>query len=146
MVHFLRFKFNYFQVIFLIGFFFLTSCVKPEVKNNLCQTWQYNLDATRVELEKREVSDKTKELMETWMLEKQFTELKFSKDGTFQMKWKELLITGLWKFKKTGKQIQIVINEQKQLLSVDVITKDTLIMTPITEEDEFTRVLLVKNS
>jgi hypothetical protein len=116
------------------------------VKNNLCQTWQYNLVATRVELEKREATDKTKELMETWMLEKQFTELKFSNDGTFQMKWKELLITGSWKFKKTGKQIQIVINDQKQLLSIDVITKDTLIMTPITEEDEFTRVLLVKNS
>ena len=146
MVYFLRFQFNYFQVIFLIGLFFLISCVKPEVKNNLCQTWQYNLVATRVELEKREATDKTKELMETWMLEKQFTELKFSNDGTFQMKWKELLITGSWKFKKTGKQIQIVINDQKQLLSIDVITKDTLIMTPITEEDEFTRVLLVKNS
>jgi len=146
MVYFLRFQFNYFQVIFLIGLFFLISCVKPEVKNNLCQTWQYNLVATRVVLEKREATDKTKELMETWMLEKQFTELKFSNDGTFQMKWKELLITGSWKFKKTGKQIQIVINDQKQLLSIDVITKDTLIMTPITEEDEFTRVLLVKNS
>jgi len=122
------------------------SCVKPEVKNNLCQTWQYNLVATRVELEKREATDKTKELMETWMLEKQYTELKFSNDGTFQMKWKDLLTTGSWKFKKRGKQIQIVINDQKQLLSIDLITKDSLIITPITEEDEFTRVLLVKNS
>jgi hypothetical protein len=122
------------------------SCVKPEVKNNLCQTWQYNLVATRVELETREATDKTKELMETWMLEKQFTELKFSNDGTFQMKWKDLLTTGSWEFKKRGKQIQIVINDQKQLLSIDLITKDSLIMTPITEEDEFTRVLLVKNS
>jgi hypothetical protein len=132
--------------IFLIAFFFLLSCVKPEVKNNLCQTWQYNLVATRVELETREATDKTKELMETWMLEKQFTELKFSNDGTFQMKWKDLLTTGSWEFKKRGKQIQIVINDQKQLLSIDLITKDSLIMTPITEEDEFTRVLLVKNS
>jgi len=146
MVYFLRFQFNYFQVIFLIGLFFLISCVKPEVKNNLCQTWQYNLVATRVELETREATDKTKELMETWMLEKQFTELKFSNDGTFQMKWKDLLTTGSWEFKKRGKQIQIVINDQKQLLSIDLITKDSLIMTPITEEDEFTRVLLVKNS
>jgi hypothetical protein len=146
MIHFFRFQFKYLPAIFLIGFFFLLSCVKPEVKNNLCQTWQYNLVATRVELETREATDKTKELMETWMLEKQFTELKFSNDGTFQMKWKDLLTTGSWEFKKRGKQIQIVINDQKQLLSIDLITKDSLIMTPITEEDEFTRVLLVKNS
>jgi hypothetical protein len=146
MIHFFRFQFKYLPAIFLIAFFFLLSCVKPEVKNNLCQTWQYNLVATRVELETREATDKTKELMETWMLEKQFTELKFSNDGTFQMKWKDLLTTGSWEFKKRGKQIQIVINDQKQLLSIDLITKDSLIMTPITEEDEFTRVLLVKNS
>lgn len=146
MIHFFRFQFKYLPAIFLIGFFFLLSCVKPEVKNNLCQTWQYNLVATRVELQTREATDKTKELMETWMLEKQFTELKFSNDGTFQMKWKDLLTTGSWEFKKRGKQIQIVINDQKQLLSIDLITKDSLIMTPITEEDEFTRVLLVKNS
>jgi len=146
MIHLYRFQLKYLPYIFLIGFFFLVSCVKPEVKNNLCQTWQYNLVATRVELEKREATDKTKELMETWMLEKQYTELKFSNDGTFQMKWKDLLTTGSWKFKKRGKQIQIVINDQKQLLSIDLITKDSLIITPITEEDEFTRVLLVKNS
>jgi hypothetical protein len=99
-----------------------------------------------LELENRDASVKTKELMETWMLEKQFTELKFSKDGTFEMKWKDLLTTGTWKFKKRGKEIQIVIDEQKQLLTIDLITQDSLIITPITEEVEFTRVLLVKNS
>ncbi len=122
------------------------SCVKTEVKNNLCQSWQYNLLATREELDNRKASVKTRELMETWMLEKQFTELKFSKDGTFQMKWKDMLTTGTWKFKKRGKEIQIIIDEQKQLLSIDLITQDSLIITPITEEDEFTRVLLAKNS
>jgi hypothetical protein len=131
---------------FLLGYSLFFSCVKTEVKNNLCQSWQYNLSATRVELENRKASVKTQELMETWMLEKQFTELKFSKDGTFQMKWKDMLTTGTWKFKKRGKEIQIVIGEQKQLLSIDLITQDSLIITPITEEDEFTRVLLAKNS
>lgn len=80
------------------------------------------------------------------MLEKQFTELKFSKDGTFQMKWKDMLTKGNWRFKKRGKEIQIVIDERKQLLTIDLITQDSLILTPITEEVEFTRVLLVKNS
>ncbi|MFY8010348.1 MAG: hypothetical protein ACOVRG_00060 [Saprospiraceae bacterium] len=131
---------------FLLVYSLFFSCVKTEVKNNLCQSWQYNLLATREELDNRKASVKTQELMETWMLEKQFTELKFSKDGTFQMKWKEMLTTGTWKFKKRGKEIQIVIGEQKQLLSIDLITQDSLIITPITEEDEFTRVLLAKNS
>lgn len=131
---------------FLLVYSLFFSCVKTEVKNNLCQSWQYNLLATREELETRKASVKTKELMETWMLEKQFTELKFSKDGTFQMKWKDMLTTGTWKFKKRGKEIQILIDEQKQLLSIDLITQDSLIITPITEEDEFTRVLLAKNS
>ena len=131
---------------FLLVYSLFFSCVKTEVKNNLCQSWQYNLLATREELDNRKASVKTRELMETWMLEKQFTELKFSKDGTFQMKWKDLLTTGTWKFKKRGKEIQIVIGEQKQLLSIDLITQDSLIITPITEEDEFTRVLLAKNS
>ena len=131
---------------FLLVYSLFFSCVKTEVKNNLCQSWQYNLLATREELETRKASVKTQELMETWMLEKQFTELKFSKDGTFQMKWKDMLTTGTWKFKKRGKEIQIVIDEQKQLLSIDLITQDSLIITPITEEDEFTRVLLAKNS
>jgi hypothetical protein len=131
---------------FLLVYSLFFSCVKTEVKNNLCQSWQYNLLATREELESRKASVKTRELMETWMLEKQFTELKFSKDGTFQMKWKDMLTTGTWKFKKRGKEIQIVIDEQKQLLSIDLITQDSLIITPITEEDEFTRVLLAKNS
>jgi hypothetical protein len=130
---------------FLLVYSLFFSCVKTEVKNNLCQSWQYNLLATREELDHRKASVKTHELMETWMLEKQFTELKFSKDGTFQMKWKDMLTTGTWKFKKRGKEIQIVIDEQKQLLTIDLITKDSLIITPITEEDEFTRVLLVKN-
>lgn len=146
MINVTRIMFRNFISLYLIGNIFLFSCVKPEVKKNLCQTWQYNLDATRVELENREVTDKIKELMETWMLEKQFTELKFSDDGTFQMKWRDLLTNGTWKFKKRGKIIQILINDQKQLLSIDLITQDSLIMTPITEEDEFTRVLLVKNS
>lgn len=131
---------------FLLVYSLFFSCVKTEVKNNLCQSWQYNLLATREELDNRKASVKTRELMETWMLEKQFTELKFSKDGTFQMKWKDMLTTGTWKFKKSGKEIQIVIDEQKQLLSIDLITPDSLIITPITEEDEFTRVLLAKNS
>ena len=131
---------------FLLVYSLFFSCVKTEVKNNLCQSWQYNLLATRAELDHRKASVKTRELMETWMLEKQFTELKFSKDGTFQMKWKDMLTTGTWKFKKRGKEIQIVIDEQKQLLSIDLITQDSLIITPITEEDEFTRVLLAKNS
>jgi hypothetical protein len=131
---------------FLLVYSLFFSCVKTEVKNNLCQSWQYNLLATREELDNRKASVKTRELMETWMLEKQFTELKFSKDGTFQMKWKDMLTTGTWKFKKRGKEIQIVIDEQKQLLSIDLITQDSLIITPITEEDEFTRVLLAKNS
>jgi hypothetical protein len=131
---------------FLLVYSLFFSCVKTEVKNNLCQSWQYNLLATREELDHRKASVKTRELMETWMLEKQFTELKFSKDGTFQMKWKDMLTTGTWKFKKRGKEIQIVIDEQKQLLSIDLITQDSLIITPITEEDEFTRVLLAKNS
>jgi hypothetical protein len=131
---------------FLLVYSLFFSCVKTEVKNNLCQSWQYNLLATREELDNRKASVKTQELMETWMLEKQFTELKFSKDGTFQMKWKDMLTTGTWKFKKRGKEIQIVIDEQKQLLSIDLITQDSLIITPITEEDEFTRVLLAKNS
>jgi hypothetical protein len=131
---------------FLLVYSLFFSCVKTEVKNNLCQSWQYNLLATREELDNRKASVKTRELMETWMLEKQFTELKFSKDGTFQMKWKDMLTKGTWKFKKRGKEIQIVIDEQKQLLSIDLITQDSLIMTPITEEDEFTRVLLAKNS
>ena len=131
---------------FLLVYSLFFSCVKTEVKNNLCQSWQYNLLATRKELDNRKASVKTQELMETWMLEKQFTELKFSKDGTFQMKWKDMLTTGTWKFKKRGKEIQIVIGEQKQLLSIDLITQDSLIITPITEEDEFTRVLLAKNS
>lgn len=131
---------------FLLVYSLFFSCVKTEVKNNLCQSWQYNLLATREELDNRKASVKTQELMETWMLEKQFTELKFSKDGTFQMKWKDMLTTGTWKFKKRGKEIQIVIGEQKQLLSIDLITRDSLIITPITEEDEFTRVLLAKNS
>ena len=131
---------------FLLVYSLFFSCVKTEVKNNLCQSWQYNLLATREELETRKASVKTQELMETWMLEKQFTELKFSKNGTFQMKWKDMLTTGTWKFKKRGKEIQIVIDEQKQLLSIDLITQDSLIITPITEEDEFTRVLLAKNS
>jgi hypothetical protein len=56
------------------------------------------------------------------------------------------LTTGTWKFKKRGKEIQIVIDEQKQLLTIDLITQDSLIITPITEEVEFTRVLLAKNS
>ena len=131
---------------FLLVYSLFFSCVKTEVKNNLCQSWQYNLLATREELDSRKASVKTQELMETWMLEKQFTELKFSKDGTFQMKWKDMLTTATWKFKKRGKEIQIVIGEQKQLLSIDLITQDSLIITPITEEDEFTRVLLAKNS
>jgi len=131
---------------FLLGYILFFSCVKTEVKNNLCQSWQYNLSATRVELVNRKASVKTQELMETWMLEKQFTELKFSKDGTFQMKWKDMLTKGTWRFKKRGKEIQIVIDERKQLLTIDLITQDSLIMTPITEEVEFTRVLLVKNS
>ena len=131
---------------FLLVYSLFFSCVKTEVKNNLCQSWQYNLLATRKELDNRKASVKTQELMETWMLEKQFTELKFSKDGTFQMKWKDMLTTGTWKFKKRGEEIQIVIGEQKQLLSIDLITQDSLIITPITEEDEFTRVLLAKNS
>lgn len=131
---------------FLLVYSLFFSCVKTEVKNNLCQSWQYNLLATREELDNRKASVKIQELMETWMLEKQFTELKFSKDGTFQMKWKDMLTTGTWKFKKRGKEIQIVIGEQKQLLSIDLITQDSLIITPITEEDEFTRVLLAKNS
>ncbi len=131
---------------FLLVYSLFFSCVKTEVKNNLCQSWQYNLLATREELDNRKASVKTRELMETWMLEKQFTELKFSKDGTFQMKWKDMLTTGTWKFKKRGKEIQIVIDEQKQLLSIDLISQDSLIITPITEEDEFTRVLLAKNS
>ena len=131
---------------FLLVYCLFFSCVKTEVKNNLCQSWQYNLSATREELYNRKASVKTQELMETWMLEKQFTELNFSKDGTFQMKWKDMLTTGTWKFKKRGKEIQIVIGEQKQLLSIDLITQDSLIITPITEEDEFTRVLLAKNS
>ena len=131
---------------FLLVYSLFFSCVKTEVKNNLCQSWQYNLLATRKELDNRKASVKTQELMETWMLEKQFTELKFSKDGTFQMKWKDMLTTGTWKFKKRGKEIQIVIGEQKQLLSIDLITQDSLIITPITEEDEFTLVLLAKNS
>lgn len=131
---------------FLLVYSLFFSCVKTEVKNNLCQSWQYNLLATREELANRKASVKTQELMETWMLEKQFTELKFSKDGTFQMTWKDLLTTGTWKFKKRGKEIQIVIDEQKQLLTIDLITQDSLIMTPITEDDEFTRVLLAKNS
>lgn len=141
-----RMTFKYNVLIFLIGNFFLCSCVNSEIKKNLCQNWGYNLVATRFELEKREASDKTKELMETWMLEKQFTELKFSNDGTFQMKWKDLITNGTWRFKKRGEQIQIFIEEQKQLLSIDLITPDSLILTPITEEDEFTRVLLAKNS
>ncbi len=131
---------------FLLVYSLFFSCVKTEVKNNLCQSWQYNLLATREELANRKASVKTQELMETWMLEKQFTELKFSKDGTFQMTWKDLLTTGTWKFKKRGKEIQIVIDEQKQLLTIDLITRDSLIITPITEDDEFTRVLLAKNS
>lgn len=131
---------------FLLVYSLFFSCVKTEVKNNLCQSWQYNLLATREELANRKASVKTQELMETWMLEKQFTELKFSKDGTFQMTWKDLLTTGTWKFKKRGKEIQIVIDEQKQFLTIDLITQDSLIMTPITEDDEFTRVLLAKNS
>ena len=131
---------------FLLVYILFFSCVKTEVKNNLCQSWQYNLLATRKELDNRKASVKTQELMETWMLEKQFTELKFSKDGTFQMKWKDLLTTGTWKFKKRGKEIQIVIGDQKQLLTIDLITQDSLIITPITEDDEFTRVLLAKNS
>ena len=131
---------------FLLVYSLFFSCVKTEVKNNLCQSWQYNLSATREELDNRKASVKTQELMETWMLEKQFTELKFSKDGTFQMKWKDMLTTGTWKFKKRGKEIQIVIDEQKQLLTIDLITQDSLIITPITEDDEFTRVLLAKNS
>ena len=131
---------------FLLVYSLFFSCVKTEVKNNLCQSWQYNLLATRKELDNRKASVKTQELMETWMLEKQFTELKFSKDGTFQMKWKDMLTTGTWKFKKRGKEIQIVIGEKKQLLSIDLITQDSLIINPITEEDEFTRVLLAKNS
>lgn len=131
---------------FLLVYSLFFSCVKTEVKNNLCQSWQYNLSATRVELENRKASVKTQKLMETWMLEKQFTELEFSKDGTFQMKWKDLLTTGTWRFKKQGREIQIVIDEQKQWLTIDLITQDSLIITPITEEVEFTRVLLVKNS
>lgn len=131
---------------FLLVYSLFFSCVKTEVKNNLCQSWQYNLSATRVELENRKASVKTQKLMETWMLEKQFTELEFSKDGTFQMKWKDLLNTGTWRFKKQGREIQIVIDEQKQWLTIDLITQDSLIITPITEEVEFTRVLLVKNS
>ena len=131
---------------FLLVYSLFFSCVKTEVKNNLCQSWQYNLLSTREELDNRKASVKTQELMETWMLEKQFTELKFSKDGTFQMKWKDMLTTGTWKFKKRGKEIQIVIDEQKQLLTIDLITQDSLIITPITEDDEFTRVLLAKNS
>jgi hypothetical protein len=131
---------------FLLVYSLFFSCVKTEVKNNLCQSWQYNLLATREELTNRKASVKTQELMETWMLEKQFTELKFSKDGTFQMTWKDLLTTGTWKFKKRGKEIQIVIDEKKQLLTIDLITQDSLIITPITEDDEFTRVLLAKNS
>jgi len=131
---------------FLLVYSLFFSCVKTEVKNNLCQSWQYNLLATREELANRKASVKTQELMETWMLEKQFTELKFSKDGTFQMTWKDLLTTGTWKFKKRGKEIQIVIDEQKQLLTIDLITQDSRIITPITEDDEFTRVLLAKNS
>ena len=131
---------------FLLVYSLFFSCVKTEIKNNLCQSWQYNLLATREELDNRKASVKTQELMETWMLEKQFTELKFSKDGTFQMKWKDMLTTGTWKFKKRGKEIQIVIDEQKQLLTIDLITQDSLIITPITEDDEFTRVLLAKNS
>ena len=131
---------------FLLVYSLFFSCVKTEVKNNLCQSWQYNLLATREELANRKASVKTQELMETWMLEKQFTELKFSKDGTFQMTWKDLLTTGTWKFKKRGKETQIVIDEQKQLLTIDLITQDSLIITPITEDDEFTRVLLAKNS
>lgn len=141
-----RFAFFAYATCFLLVYSLFFSCVKTEVKNNLCQSWQYNLSATRVELENRKASVRTQKLMETWMLEKQFTELEFSKDGTFQMKWKDMLTKGTWRFKKQGKEIQIVIDEQKQLLTIDLITQDSLIMTPITEEVEFTRVLLVKNS
>jgi len=146
MSYYLRLPFYIYLITLILSNSLLLSCVKPEVKNNLCQSWQYNLAATRIELENRGVADKTKELMETWMIEKQFTVLKFSADGTFQMKWRELLTEGSWRFKKRGKQIQITIEDQKQLLSIDLINKDSLIMTPITDEEEFTRVLLPKNS
>ena len=100
MNYYLRSPFYIYLITLILSNSLLLSCVKPEVKNNLCQSWQYNLAATRIELENRGVADKTKELMETWMIEKQFTVLKFSADGTFQMKWRELLTEGSWRFKK----------------------------------------------
>jgi hypothetical protein len=145
-MHQIRISWSFSSALVVFGASFLFSCVKPEVTGNLCQTWQYNLTATRAELEKREATVRTIELMETWMLEKQFTELTFSNDGTFQMNWKGLLTEGTWKLKRRGKRLQILIEDRKQLLSVDVLTRDSLIMTPLTEEEEFTRVLLVKNS
>ena len=48
---------------FLLVYSLFFSCVKTEVKNNLCQSWQYNLLATRKELDNRKASVKTQELM-----------------------------------------------------------------------------------
>ena len=50
---------------FLLVYSLFFSCVKTEVKNNLCQSWQYNLLATSEELATRKASVKTQELMDT---------------------------------------------------------------------------------
>jgi len=80
------------------------------------------------------------------MLEKQFSELVFDRNGSFQMRWRDLLTSGTWRFRRGGKHLQIIIGEKKQLLSIDRISPDSLILTPLTEEADFTRVLVVKNS
>lgn len=122
----------------------IVACQDSEEKTNLVRTWQYDLPAIQDEMRSRKADQRSFNYMESIMAGLQFAQLTFNADGSLLLQLDDFAEKGNWKLRRNGKELLIQFNDQPQRSRIDLISSDTLMLTPMDENAEinFPRVLV----
>lgn len=123
----------------------VSGCFQQEIKRSLTGQWQYDLPATRVEMERREADFAERNYMESIMAGLQFAQIDFQPKGNLEFQLDSLSQNGRWRLRRNGKEISIRLTEQEQVFQLDFISTDTLLLDPVGGEGlPFPRLLVKK--
>ncbi len=120
----------------------LSAC-ETEKQRHIVGTWRYDLDATRLEMQRREAGPGEINYMESMFFNLKNAELVIKPGRQLEFRMDSIVETGSWKFANKQQELLLNLTGEDQRSAIEYLSPDTLILLPIqTHGINFPRVLV----
>ncbi|HKK77373.1 MAG TPA: hypothetical protein VJ953_20005 [Saprospiraceae bacterium] len=116
--------------------FLAIACQDSPEKSMIAGDWKYDMAATLEELKQQGADQNMLNFTQSIMIGLQGATLKLESSGTAVFAISDMSATGKWQLQNKGTEFHLQLDSIEQVSEVLYLSADTLILTPLSEENQ----------